>query len=507
MGRWFAKVNSIVTNARELRCWHNHGRTSSKDQMARSPVSSFTRGSVLVADQATAQEFDILVLGGGSGGYATALRAVQLGFTVGLVEKAKLGGTCLHNGCIPTKALLHSAELADHARDSAKYGVNVTLDSIDMSAVNAYKDGIIAGKFKGLQGLIKSKGITVIEGEGKLQGNNTVVVNGTSYTGKNIVLATGSYSRSLPGLEIGGKVITSDQALTMDYIPKSAIVLGGGVIGVEFASVWKSFGVDVTIIEGLPSLVPNEDASIVKNLERAFKKRGIKFTTGIFFQGVEQNDDGVKVTLVDGQTFEADLLLVAVGRGPVTANLGYEEAGITIDRGFVITNERLHTGVGNIYAVGDIVPGVQLAHRGYQQGIFVAEEIAGLNPAIVEDINIPKVTYCEPEIATVGYTEKAAKEKFGDDQVQTQEYNLAGNGKSSILGTGGIVKLVRQKDGPVVGIHMIGSRMGEQIGEAQLIVNWEAYPEDVAQLVHAHPTQNESLGEAHLALAGKALHG
>jgi dihydrolipoamide dehydrogenase len=460
-----------------------------------------------VADQATAQEFDILVLGGGSGGYATALRAVQLGFTVGLVEKGKLGGTCLHNGCIPTKALLHSAELADHARDSAKYCLNVTLDSIDITAVNAYKHGIIAGKFKGLQGLIKSKGITVIEGEGKLQGTDTVVVNGTAYKGKNIVLATGSYSRTLPGLEIGGKVITSDEALTMDYIPKSAIILGGGVIGVEFASVWKSFGVDVTIVEGLPSLVPNEDATIVKNFERAFKKRGIKFSTGVFFQGVEQNDNGVKVTLVDGKTFEADLLLVAVGRGPVTANLGYEEAGVTIDRGFVITNERLHTGVGNIYAVGDIVPGVQLAHRGYQQGIFVAEEIAGLKPVIVEDVNIPKVTYSEPEIATVGYTEKGAKAKFGDDQVETQEYNLAGNGKSSILGTSGIVKLVRQKDGPVVGVHMIGARMGEQIGEAQLIVNWEAYPEDVAALVHAHPTQNESLGEAHLALAGKPLHG
>jgi dihydrolipoamide dehydrogenase len=460
-----------------------------------------------VADQATAQEFDILVLGGGSGGYATALRAVQLGFTVGLVEKAKLGGTCLHNGCIPTKALLHSAELADHARDSAKYGVNVTLDSIDITAVNAYKDGIVAGKFKGLQGLIKSKGITVIEGEGKLQGTDTIVVNGTAYKGKNIVLATGSYSRSLPGLDIGGRVITSDEALTMDYIPKSVIVLGGGVIGVEFASVWNSFGVDVTIVEGLPSLVPNEDDTIVKNLERAFKKRGIKFSTGTFFQGVEQDDNGVKVTLVDGKTFEAELLLVAVGRGPVTANLGYEEAGVTIDRGFVITNERLHTGVGNIYAVGDIVPGVQLAHRGYQQGIFVAEEIAGLKPVIVEDVNIPKVTYCEPEIATVGYTEKGAKAKFGDDQVEIQEYNLAGNGKSSILGTGGLVKLVRQKDGPVVGVHMIGSRMGEQIGEAQLIVNWEAYPEDVAQLLHAHPTQNEALGEAHLALAGKALHG
>lgn len=475
--------------------------------MMRRTASSFTRGSVLVADQATAQEFDILVLGGGSGGYAAALRAVQLGLTVGLVEKAKLGGTCLHNGCIPTKALLHSAELADHARDSAKYGVNVTLDSIDINAVNAYKDGIIAGKYKGLQGLIKSKGITVIEGEGKLQGTDTVVVNGTAYKGKNIVLATGSYSRTLPGLELGGKVITSDQALTMDFIPKSAIILGGGVIGVEFASVWKSFGVDVTIVEGLPSLVPNEDATIVKNFERAFKKRGIKFSTGVFFQGVEQNDDGVKVTLVDGKTFEADLLLVAVGRGPVTANLGYEEAGITIDRGFVITNERLHTGVGNIYAVGDIVPGVQLAHRGYQQGIFVAEEIAGLKPVVVEDINIPKVTYSEPEIATVGYTEKAAKEKFGEDQVQTQEYNLAGNGKSSILGTSGLVKLVRQKDGPVVGVHMIGARMGEQVGEAQLIVNWEAYPEDVAQLLHAHPTQNESLGEAHMALAGKPLHG
>jgi dihydrolipoamide dehydrogenase len=460
-----------------------------------------------VADQPTAQEFDILVLGGGSGGYAAALRAVQFGLRVGLVEKNKLGGTCLHNGCIPTKALLHAAELADHARDSAKYGVNVSLESIDINAVNAYKNGVVAGKFKGLTGLIKAKGITVIEGEGRLTAQDTVTVDGTAYKAKNIILATGSYSRTLPGLELGGRVITSDQALELDYIPKSAIVLGGGVIGVEFASVWKSFGVDVTIVEGLPSLVPNEDDAIIKQLERAFKKRGIKFNTGTFFQGVEQDDNGVKVTLVDGKTFDAELLLVAVGRGPVTANLGYEEQGITIDRGFVITNERLHTGVGNIYAVGDIVPGVQLAHRGFQQGIFVAEEIAGLNPVVVEDVNIPKVTFCDPEIATVGYTEKGAKAKFGDDQVQTQEYNLAGNGKSSILGTSGIVKVVRQKDGPVVGVHMIGARMGEQIGEAQLIVNWEAYPEDVAQFIHAHPTQNESLGEAHLALAGKPLHG
>jgi dihydrolipoamide dehydrogenase len=460
-----------------------------------------------VAVTAASQEFDILVLGGGSGGYAAALRAVQLGFTVGLIEKGKLGGTCLHNGCIPTKALLHSAELADHARSSAKYGINVSLDSIDMSAVNAYKDGIIAGKYKGLQGLIKAKGITVIEGEGKLVSQDTIEVGGTRYKGKNIILATGSYSRTLPGLEIGGRVITSDQALTMDYVPKSAVVLGGGVIGVEFASVWNSFGVDVTIVEGLPSLVPNEDPAIIKQLERAFKKRGIKFSTGVFFEKVEQKADGVVVTLANGKTFEADLLLVAVGRGPATANLGYEDAGLTMDRGFVITNERLHTGVGNIYAVGDIVPGVQLAHRGFQQGIFVAEEIAGLKPVVIEDINIPKVTYCEPEIASVGLNQPQAEKKFGKENVETTEYNLAGNGKSSILGTGGIIKMVRQKDGPIVGMHMIGGRIGEQVGEAQLIVNWEAHPEDLAPLIHGHPTQNEALGEAALALAGQPLHG
>ncbi len=426
-----------------------------------------------MAESAATQEFDVLILGGGSAGYSVALRAVQLGLTVGLIEKGKLGGTCLHTGCIPTKAYLHSAELADNARESAKYGINTTLDSIDLGAVRSYKDGIVAGKFKGLSGLLKMKKINVIEGEGRLVSQDTIEVNGNRYKGKNIVLATGSTSKTF-GLEIGGRVLTSTEALNMDTMPKSAIVLGGGVIGVEFASVWKSFGVDVTIVEGLPSLVPNEDPAIIKVLERSFKKRGIKFNTGVFFEKVEQDENGVKVSLADGKTLEADIVLVAVGRGPVTEGFGFEEQGITIDRGFVITDERLHTGVGNIYAVGDIVPGLQLAHRGYQQGIFVAEEIGGLKPTIIEDINIPKVTYCEPEIASVGYTEPKAKEKFGADQVETTEYNLAGNGKSSILGTSGIIKMVRVKNGPIVGVHGVGSRIGEQIGEAQLIVNWEA---------------------------------
>ena len=456
--------------------------------------------------ESTPRSFDVLILGGGSGGYAAALRASQLGLTVGLVEESKVGGTCLHNGCIPTKALLHAAELADNAREGEKYGVNSTLQGIDMLKVNSYKQGVIDRLYRGLQGLVKSRKVTVIEGRGRLVGQDAIEVNGERYTGTNIVLATGSYARSLPGLEIGGRVITSDQALQMEWVPQSAIVLGGGVIGVEFASVWKSFGSDVTVVEALPHLAPNEDEALSKGLERAFRKRGINFKVGVKFQGVEQSDQGVKVTLEDGTVLEADILLVAVGRGPRTQDVGYEEQGIPMDRGFVVPNDRLHTGVGNIYAVGDIVPGLQLAHRGFQQGIFVAEEIAGLAPQPIVEANIPRVTYCEPELGSVGLTEKKAIEQYGAENVKALEYNLGGNGKSQILGTTGFIKLVRVVDGPVVGIHMLGARVGEQIGEAQLIVSWDAHPEDVAPLVHAHPTQNEALGEAHLALAGKPLH-
>lgn len=452
------------------------------------------------------QNFDIVVLGGGSAGYAAAIRAVELGMTAVVVEKDKLGGTCLHRGCIPTKALLHAAEVAESAKDAAKYGVKTAFEGIDMPGVTAYREGIVASKWKGLQGLLKARGIPVVEGEGRLVSPNTVEVAGERYVGKNVVLATGSYSRSLPGLEIGGRVITSEQALQLDFVPGKVAVLGGGVIGVEFASVWRSFGAEVTVIEALPHLVPNEEESISKQLERAFKKRGIDYSLGIRFQSVTQNESGVVVTLENGTTIEAELLLVAVGRGPSTQGLGFEEVGVQLDRGFVPTNERLQTNVPGVYAIGDIVPGLQLAHRSYQQGIFVAEEIAGLNPIVVEDVNIPKITYCEPEVASVGYTEAKAAEKFGAEQVTSYEYNLAGNGKSSILGTSGSIKVVQVKEGPIVGVHMIGGRVGELIGEAQLAVNWEAYPEDIAPFIHAHPTQNEAFGEAVLKLAGKPLH-
>jgi dihydrolipoamide dehydrogenase len=458
-------------------------------------------------------EFDVLILGAGSGGYACALRAAQLGLTVGLVEKGNLGGTCLHVGCIPTKALLHAAEIADQARDSARFGVNTTLDGIDMAGVNAYRDKVVSRLFQGLTGLIKGRGITVIEGEGRMTGPREVTVRSsdehaeTTYSGRHLVLASGSYARSLPDLDIDGeRVLTSEHALQLDRVPASVVVLGGGVIGCEFASVWASFGAEVTIVEALPRLVPVEDEASSKALERAFRKRRIQIRTGTPFQSVKVTDDGVAVTVEGGDVIEAELLLVAVGRGPSTDGLGYDEQGVAMERGFVLADERCRTNLEGVYAVGDIVPGLQLAHRGFAQGIFVAEDIAGLAPAPLDEAGIPRVTYSHPEVASVGLDEAAARAAYGDDAVDTVTYDLGGNGKSQILMTQGFVKLVRRVDGPVVGIHLVGDRVGELIGEAQLIYNWEAHAEDVAPLVHAHPTQNEALGEAHLALAGKPLH-
>jgi dihydrolipoamide dehydrogenase len=453
-------------------------------------------------------DFDVVVLGAGSGGYACALRAAQLGLSVALVEKGKLGGTCLHIGCIPTKALLHAAEVADSARDSARFGVTATLEGIDMGGVNKYKDAVVARLYQGLTGLVRGRGITLVEGEGRLAGPRTVTVNGHEYTGRAVVLATGSYPRTLPGLDVDGRrVLTSEHALSLDRVPESAVVLGGGVIGCEFASVWRSFGADVTVVEALPRLLPGEDEDSSRQLRRAFERRGIRCLVGTPFESLETTDTGVRVRTAGQDPLDAELLLVAVGRGPVTTGLGYDEQGVELDeRGFVVTDERLRTSLDGVYAVADVVEGLQLAHRGFGHGIFVAEEIAGLAPAPVDEGSVPRITYCEPEVASVGLTEAAARSAYGDDRVRTLTYDLAGNGRSQILRTQGFVKLVRVAEGPVVGVHVVGSRAGELIGEAQLVTGWEAHPEDVAPFVHAHPTQHEALGEAHLALAGKPLH-
>ncbi len=449
---------------------------------------------------------DLVILGGGSGGYAAALRAAELGMSVVLIERDKVGGTCLHRGCIPTKALLHSGEIADSAREGEQFGVKTSLAGIDMDGVNSYKDGVISKLYKGLQGLIKSRKINYVQGEGRLVSPTAVQVNGETYEGRHVLLATGSYARSLPGLEIDGtKIITSDHALNLDRVPTSAIILGGGVIGCEFASAWKSFGVDVTIIEALPHLVPLEDESSSKLLERAFRRRKIDFSLGTRFAKAETTADGVKVSLENGKEYEAEILLVAVGRGPVSQGLGYEEAGVAMDRGYVLVDQYCQTNVPTISAVGDLIPTLQLAHVGFGEGILVAERLAGLPVVPIDYAGVPRVTYSEPEVSSVGLTEAQARERYGDG-VEVLTYDLAGNGRSQILKTAGAVKLVRAADGPVVGVHMVGSRVGELIAEAQLIYNWEALPDEVAQLIHPHPTQSEALGEAHLALAGKPLH-
>jgi dihydrolipoamide dehydrogenase len=448
---------------------------------------------------------DLVILGGGSGGYAAALRAAELGMSVVLVERDKVGGTCLHRGCIPTKALLHSGEIADLAREGEQFGVKTSLAGIDMDGVNAYKDGVISKLYKGLQGLIKSRKITYVEGEGRLASPTSVTVDGQTYEGRHVLLATGSYARTLPGIEIDGtKVITSDHALQLDRVPASAIVLGGGVIGCEFASAWKSFGVDVTIVEALPHLVPLEDEDASKLLERAFRRRKIGFELGSKVSGVQTTENGVRVDLENGKNFEAELVLVAVGRGPVSQGLGYEEAGVAMDRGYVLVDEYCQTNVPTISAVGDLIPTLQLAHVGFGEGILVAERLAGLPVVPIDYAGVPRITYSDPEVASVGLTEAQAREKYGD--VKTLAYDLAGNGRSQILKTAGAVKLVQAPDGPVVGVHIVGSRVGELIAEAQLIYNWEALPDEVAALIHPHPTQSEALGEAHLALAGKPLH-
>lgn len=450
-------------------------------------------------------EFDVVVLGGGSGGYAAAIRASELGKKVALIEKDKVGGTCLHRGCVPTKALLHTAEIADHVREAAAVGVDASLTGFDPARMTAYREGIVAKKYRGLQSLLSARGITVVAGEGRLSADRSVIVGEDEYAGADVILATGSQTRSLPGIEVGGRVLTSETALTLDTVPGSVVVLGGGVIGVEFASAWRSLGVDVLIVEALDRLLPAEDAASSKALERAYRKRGIQTALSTRCEGVSQREDGVAVTLSDGAVVEADYVLVAVGRGPVTDGLGLDEAAVTRDRGFVVVGDDLQTSVPHVWAVGDIVPGLQLAHRSFQQGIFVAERVAGLAPVAVPESTIPRVSYSHPEVASVGLTEEQARAAHGD-RVAAYEFNLAGNAKSEILGTAGFAKVVRIVDGPVVGVHLVGDRVGELITEGQLAIGWEAHPEDIAPFVHAHPTQSEALGEAFLALAGKPLH-
>jgi dihydrolipoamide dehydrogenase len=452
-----------------------------------------------------ADPVDLVILGAGSGGYAAALRAAELGQSVVMVERDKVGGTCLHRGCIPTKALLHAAEVADSAKNGSKVGVKSTFDGIDMDGVNAYKDGVVTKMYKGLTGLVKSRKIEVVEGSGRLASPTSIQVGDRTIEAAHVLLATGSESKSLPGITIDGeRVLGSEHALKLDRVPASVIVLGAGAIGCEFASVWNSFGADVTIVEALPHLVPAEEETSSKQLERAFRRAGITSHLGTKVSDVDTSGDGVTVTLENGKTATAEILLVAVGRGPVSKDLGYEENGVEVDRGYVKVDAYCQTNVPTISAIGDLRPGMQLAHVGFAEGIMVAERLAGQRVTPIDYDGVPRVTYSHPEVASVGLTTKQAKERGYD--VVTAGYDFAGNGRAQILQTAGSVNLVAAKDGPVLGVHMVGERVGDLVAEAQLIVNWEATADDVAPLIHPHPTLSEAIGEAHLALAGKPLH-
>ena len=459
--------------------------------------------------------YDLVILGGGTGGYSAALRGAGLGLKVALVEKDKVGGTCLHRGCIPTKALLHAGELADGVREAAeRWGMKAAIESIDYSATVANREDIVTRNFKGLESHLKKEKVEIVRGAGRVTGPRQVEVAGVGQVRaeRALVLASGSVPKSLPGLEIDGRrVITSDDALALDYLPRSVIVLGAGAVGVEFASFWRSMGAEVTVVEILPGLVPLEDEDIQRELGRAFRRRGIDVMVDTKLEDTKVGDDQVTLTVTNqGKTSEvsAELLLVATGRGPVSDGLGYQEIGVQLDRGYVVPAnwDRLETAAAGVYAVGDLLPppSLALAHASFAEGMLVAELAAGQPSPPIDYAGVARVTYCTPEVASVGLTEQQARDR--GHEVVTNRFPFTGVARGMMYGQGGIVKLVAAKDGPVLGVHLIGARVTELISEAMLVYNWEALPADVAQFIHPHPTLSEAVGEAYLTLAGRPLH-
>ena len=453
--------------------------------------------------------YDVVVIGAGTGGYSAALRAAQLGRRVALVERDdRLGGTCLLRGCIPTKALLQSAAVMDTVNRSEEWGIKASGEP-DWSGVVSFEDKMVGKLVSGLTGLVKLRGIDVVQGEAHLVAGPAVQVDDRRLDATDVVIATGSAPKMLPGLELSEHVLTSDQALWLDRIPGSAVVIGAGAVGLEFASIYRSFGAEVTVVEALPRLAPLEDEEVSKEIARAFGKRGIASHADAKVREVKESGDLVEVTYEAGQaaTVSADVCLVAVGRGPVTEGLGLEEAGVeTTDRGFVKVDGQLQTNVPHVWAIGDVADTpLQLAHVSFTEGMAVAERTAGIGVPQIDYVNIPKVTYCTPEMASVGLTEAAAREQ--GREIVTEKLDFRAIGKANIVGEGGFVKLVAEAgDGPVLGVHMIGPHVTDLVAEAMLITNWEAVPSEVAALIHPHPTLSEGLGEAHLALAGRSLH-
>ncbi|OKK21438.1 dihydrolipoamide dehydrogenase [Streptomyces sp. CB02488] len=462
-------------------------------------------------------ETDVLVIGGGTGGYSTALRAAALGLRVVLVERDKVGGTCLHRGCVPSKAMLHAAELVDGIAEAReRWGVKATLESVDWPALVATRDDIVDRNHRGVTGHLAHAGVEVVRGSAELTGPRGVRIGGHGEitARRGIVLATGSRPRTLPGLAADGRrVVTSDDALFAAGLPESVLVLGGGAIGVEYASLHRSMGARVTLVEAADRLVPLEDADVSRHLTRGLKRRGIDVRTGARLLEATVLEDGVRAAVRtprgETRTVEADRLLVAVGRVPVTDGLGLAAAGLSTDeRGHVVPADwdRLETSVPGIHVVGDLLPppSLGLAHASFAEGLLVAETLAGLRPAPVDYAAVPRVTYSAPQTAAVGLSEAGARDAGHDVVVGTMP--LTAVAKGMVHGQGGMVKVVAERDGRVLGVHLVGPHVSEMIAESQLIVGWEAEPSDVARHVHPHPTLSEAVGEAFLTLAGRGLH-
>lgn len=465
--------------------------------------------------------FDVVVVGGGPAGYASALYGAAAGLHVALIEKSKLGGTCLHVGCIPAKELLETAAVFRTVQHASTFGVGTSDPTIDFSVTQVRKQGVIDNLTKGLAGLLKHRKVTVFDGVGSLLSTGdvkTVNVSGgesgtVSVTGDAVVLAAGSVPRTIPGFDVDGtRIVTSDELLSIQELPERAAVIGGGAIGIEFASMMADLGTAVTVLEAMPKIIPGVDPDAARVVERSLKKRGIDIRTGVMVSGQEVVDGATRVSFGDGESVDVDMVVLSIGRRPFADKLGLDAVGIALDeRGFIPVDANCQTGVPGIYAVGDVIATAQLAHVGFAEGMVAVRGILGEDPKPVDYQNVPWCIYCHPEVAFAGHTEESAKEAGFD--VVTSTHKFAGNGRAMIVGeTEGLVKVIAEKNadgsaGRMLGVHMVGPWVTEQLGQGYLAINWEATVDDVAHFIQPHPTMSELFGETVMALTGRGLHG
>ncbi len=461
------------------------------------------------------EELDCIVIGSGPGGYVAAIRAGQLGMRVAVVEKdPKLGGTCLHRGCIPTKALLHSASLFDQIKEAGRFGVDVGNATLDGPALASYRTDVVDKNARGIEYLFKKNNVETLHGFGRLVGPQEVEIEGPEGVirrrAKNVLLATGSVPRALPFAPWDGlRILNSDHILELDRVPDSLVVLGGGAVGVEFASIFASFGARVALVEMLPRLLPVEDEEVSKELSRVFKKRGIEVHTDTRLEQVDTQGARLRLDLTSGSEslqLETELLLVAVGRSPVVEKIGLETVGVELEGGYIGVDELQRTSVPNIYAIGDVIDTPWLAHVASAEGVVAVEQMAGLDPRPVDYDRVPSCTYCEPEVASVGLTEAQARER--GFEVEVGKFPFTASGKAAILGrTEGFVKVVREtRYDELLGVHIIGAHATDLIAEACVALQIESTAEEIFRTMHAHPTLSEALAEAALAATGRAVH-